>query len=59
MKLIINPHNVFSLSGKCYRRPWQTFASCDMQMAPYKYSTFRTQEGRGSSNEAAVCVYDY
>lgn len=32
MKLIINPHN-FSFPGKCYRQLWQTFASCDMQMA--------------------------
>lgn len=27
--------------------------------SPYKYSTFKSQEGIGSSDEAAVCVYDY
>lgn len=32
MKLIINSPNV-SLSGKCYRQLWQTFASRDIKTA--------------------------
>lgn len=38
----------------------QTFASCDMQTALLLNTPhLQTQEARGSSDEAAVCVHDY
>lgn len=61
MKLIINPHTVsflyqVNVAGSCGR----PFASCDMQTA-LRINTphSKSQEGIGSSDEAAVCVYDY
>lgn len=59
MKLIINPHNFsflyqVNVTGSC-GRPLLPVTNG----SPYKYSTFKSPEGVGSSDEAAVCVYDY
>lgn len=53
-------HITFLYQVNVAGRLWQTFASRDIQMA-LRINTphSRSQEGTGSSDEAAVCVYDY
>lgn len=51
--------NHFSLSGYCCRQLLQTLASCDMHIVLLNTPHSKTQEDRGSSTEAAVCVHDY